>query len=144
MYTVPNQNVITIHRSSLNNNFLSISNQNWQSFIREEKDYTALALYLYFASNANGFCLAISPQAVENAIGMPRSTYYKVFNRLVEKGYVIPRSTHRFDFYEFPQKQGNLSGNLVCFPQEQKSLQKDIEIDKIDITDKKKCVAFEF
>ena len=53
-YTVPNQRVITIHRERATSDFLGIKNSNWQAAARELGAH-ALLLYLYFASNANGF-----------------------------------------------------------------------------------------
>ena len=60
-------------------------------------------LYLYLASNANGYVLALSPVAVRQAIGMARSTYHDQFHKLVDKGYLVPASGNTFEFYESPQ-----------------------------------------
>ena len=60
-------------------------------------------LYLYLASNADGYNIALSPVAVRQAIGMARSTYHDQFHRLVDKGYLIPASGNTFEFYEVPQ-----------------------------------------
>ena len=60
-------------------------------------------LYLYFASNANGYTLALSPTAIKNAIGMPSSTYHDHLSNLVKKGYLIPTGTNSFDFFEVPR-----------------------------------------
>lgn len=62
-------------------------------------------LYLYFASNANGFTLALSPAAIRQAVGMPPSTYRDQFVKLIDKGYLIQRGeSNTFDFYETPQR----------------------------------------
>ena len=63
----------------------------------------SLMLYLYLASNADGYCLALSPVAVRQAIGMARSTYHDQFHRLVDKGYLVPSKGNTFEFYEVPQ-----------------------------------------
>ena len=60
-------------------------------------------LYLYLASNADGYNIALSPVAVRQAIGMARSTYHDQFHRLVDKGYLIPANGNTFEFYEVPQ-----------------------------------------
>lgn len=112
METVPNQNIIIIHRQYPKKDFLQIKNENWQNMIKECKDYYALALYLYFASNADNFKLAISPAAIENAIGMARSTYYKKFALLVEHGYIIEKGENSYEFYEVPQQRNIVSGSL--------------------------------
>ena len=60
-------------------------------------------LYLYFASNANGYALALSPAAIRQAIGMARSTYQDQLLKLIDKGYLIPTGANSFDFYEVPK-----------------------------------------
>ena len=62
-------------------------------------------LYLYLASNADGFMLALSPAAIRQAVGMPPSTYRDQFVKLIDKGYLIQRGeSNTFDFYETPQR----------------------------------------
>ena len=53
--TVPNQRLIAIHRERAATDFLGIKNSHWQAAARDLGAH-ALMLYLYFASNANGFC----------------------------------------------------------------------------------------
>ena len=102
VYSFPNQRVINIHRESTKTNFLGIKNENWQAAARDLGAH-ALMLYLYLASNANGYVLALSPVAVRQAIGMARSTYHDQFHKLVDKGYLVPASGNTFEFYESPQ-----------------------------------------
>lgn len=65
----------------------------------------ALMLYLYFASNANGFTLALSPAAIRQAVGMPQSTYRDQFTKLIDRGYLVRRGNgNAYDFYETPQR----------------------------------------
>lgn len=121
--SVPNQNFIVIHREYPKKDFLQIKNENWQNVLKQTKeDYPALALYLYLASNANNYRLELSPQAIENAIGMPRSTYYKKVKILKDNGYIIEKQGNVLEFYEVPQEQNNLKSGL---PQEQQNLSKE-------------------
>lgn len=101
-YTFPNQRSIIIHREPVDKNFLGISNENWQ-LAAQDLGAHALMLYLYLASNANGYTLALSPADITETIGMPRSTYHDQFRRLVSKGYLIPSHGNTFDFYEIPR-----------------------------------------
>ena len=102
--TVPNQRLIAIHRERAASDFLGIKNSNWQAAARDLGAH-ALMLYLYFASNANGFMLALSPAAIRQAVGMPPSTYRDQFVKLIDKGYLIQRGeSNTFDFYETPQR----------------------------------------
>lgn len=103
-YTVPNQRVVSIHRERAVSDFLGIKNNNWQSAARDLGAH-ALLLYLYFAANANNFQLALSPNAVRQAVGMPASTFRDQFLRLIDKGYLVQRErSNIYDFYETPQR----------------------------------------
>ncbi len=99
--TVPNQRIIKIHRERVSHDFLGIKNENWQAASRTLGAH-ALRLYLYLAANANNFELALSPAALEAAIGMPRSTYHDQFRKLVNYGYLVERKNNIYDFYETP------------------------------------------
>ena len=98
-YTVPNQRGVRVHRERPTSDFLGIKNENWQAAARDLGPY-ALALYLYFAANANGYQLAFSPTAVNEAIGMPASTARDQFKKLIAKGYLVPVNGNGFDFFE--------------------------------------------
>lgn len=100
--TFPNQRVVRIHREPVKTDFLGIKNENWQAASRDLGAH-GLRLYLYLASNANNYSLALSPAAARAAIGIPRSTYADQFAILVNKGYLVPGAGNTYDFYEVPQ-----------------------------------------
>lgn len=100
--TYPNQRVVRIHREPVKTDFLGIKNENWQAASRD-LGAIGLRLYLYLASNANNYTLALSPAAARSAIGIPRSTYADQFAVLVDKGYLVPGAGNTYDFYEVPQ-----------------------------------------
>ena len=109
--TVPNQRLIAIHRERAASDFLGIKNSNWQAAARDLGAH-ALMLYLYFASNANGFMLALSPAAIRQAVGMPSSTYRDQFIKLIDKGYLVQRGeSNTYDFYETPQRATHTTPN---------------------------------
>jgi len=102
--TVPNQRLVAIHRERAASDFLGIKNSSWQAAARD-LGAQALMLYLYFASNANGFMLALSPAAIERTVGMPPSTYRDQFKKLINRGYLVQRGdSNTYDFYETPQR----------------------------------------
>lgn len=87
MTIYPNQKVITIHKDECNSDFLQINNLNWQiacSYLT----YTAFKLYLYLASNKNGYMFALSYEAINNAIPMSRKSYDKAIGELKVCGYL--------------------------------------------------------
>ena len=72
--TYPNQRIVCVHREPAKADFLGIKNANWQAAARDLRPF-AFLLYLYLASNANNYTLALSPVAIQEAIGMARNTY---------------------------------------------------------------------
>ena len=100
--TYPNQRVIKINRESAKSDFLGIKNENWQAAARDLGAH-ALMLYLYLSANADGYNLALSPAAVRQATGMPRSTYQDQFTKLMDKGYIVQGSGNGYNFFETPQ-----------------------------------------
>ena len=82
--TFPNQRMVRVHRERAASDFLGIKNENWQAASRDLGAH-ALQLYLYLASNANNYTVALSPVTVRQAIGMARSTYHDQFHKLVDR-----------------------------------------------------------
>ena len=103
--TYPHQKRVCIHREIAKTDFLGIKNENWQAAARDLRPH-ALVLYLYLASNANNYTLALSPAAVHEAIGMARSTYNDQIQNLISKGYLVLSHGNTYDFYEVPQPRG--------------------------------------
>ena len=100
--TFPNQRMVKVHRERAKSDFLGIKNENWQAASRDLGAH-ALQLYLYLASNADNYTLALSPAAIRQTIGMARSTYHDQFEKLVLKRYLVPSHGNSFEFYEVPQ-----------------------------------------
>lgn len=100
--TYPNQRMVCVHREPAKADFLGIKNANWQAAARDLRPF-AFLLYLYLASNANNYTLALSPVAIQEAIGMARNTYRDQLKVLISKGYLVQRDGNTFDFYEVPQ-----------------------------------------
>ena len=113
-YSFPNQRIVQIHRSKELTDFLGIQNETWKAACRDLKNAYAVVLYLYFASNKDGFNKALSPKAIKNEIGMPPSTYHDQFHYLCEKGYLVDRGNNRFDFYETPQKKNEEAASQIA------------------------------
>ena len=116
--TVPNQRVVQIHREPAKNNFLGIKNENWQAAARDLGAHACL-LYMYLAANADNYKLAFSPEAIRQAIGMPRSTCSDQFKKLIDRGYLVLRSGNFYDFYEVPLPMTATQSNNFRSPNEQ-------------------------
>ena len=140
--TYPNQKIIKINREVAKSDFLGIKNENWMAASRDLGAH-ALRLYLYLASNADGFNLALSQRAAEEAIGIPRSTYYDQFRILENKGYLKHIRGNTYEFFEKPvprdRTSPNVSSEMIDFttdgqsvPTDKKAiLAEDIEINNI-------------
>ena len=105
--TVPNQKIVHINRDMPyqgEGNFMLIKKSNFAEAYKD-LNATALVLWVYLASNKDGFDLALSPQAVFQAIGMPTSTCRDQIGHLIAKGYLTQRSdgSNIYDFNEKPR-----------------------------------------
>ena len=114
--TVPNQKAIQIHREPLGGNFLGVNNENWK-YAARVLGAQAFLLYIYFASNKQGFVLALSPQAIQKEIGMPPSTYRDQLKKLESLGFVEIGEGNKLHFYEDPRhgSRSNLENQRVPF-----------------------------
>ena len=107
--TYPNQRTVRVHRERVTTDFLGIKNENWKAAARDLSPH-ALKLYMYLASNADNYELALSQAAIREEIGMPRSTYHDQFHILVDKGYLVPVHGNTYDFFETPQPRLDKQG----------------------------------
>lgn len=108
MATVSNQNLIIIKKTFCKSDFLQISNKEWMQAAKICGDKgAAFKLYLYLAANEVGYKLALSKVAVENAVGIKQSNYYKCFKFLEEKGFLRQVGKCKYEFYTTPYEEDN-------------------------------------
>lgn len=102
--TVSNQRTAKIHREKPLSDFLQIKKDNLFDAYRL-LNATGLVAYLYFASNKDGFELAVSPAAIRNITGMPESTCRDQIKKLINMRFLVPKKegSNVYDFYERPQ-----------------------------------------
>lgn len=110
--TYPNQRVVTVHKASRGTSFLGVNNDVWMAACRD-LGYPATVLYLYLAANADNYQFALSPAAIQNALGMPRTTYRDQIRNLINKGYLVECGGNRYDFYEIPKNRTALCNGSV-------------------------------
>ncbi len=137
--TYPNQRTVKIHREAAKTDFLGIKNENWKAASRDLSAH-ALKLYMYLASNADNFELALSPAAILKDINMARSTYHDQFHILENKGYIKHIKGNTYEFFEKPQPSHDnttkdfsdgidfTADGLTIPPVENSILSQDIEI----------------
>lgn len=100
-YSVENQRFIKVNKASLDGNYLGINNRVWRAASRDLGG-TGLILYLYFASNMNGFKFAFSPANVIRETGIGKTSVYKYFDIMIKKGYLVPCNGNTYIFNEVP------------------------------------------
>ena len=61
-------------------------------------------LFDYMSSNADGFQLDLSPQAVEEITGMTKGKYREAIKSLQESGFLVWETGNRFSFYVKPKE----------------------------------------
>lgn len=104
MFTNPNQKVIQVHKSPCDkNNLYSLRNIQAECAAAKDLHYSTMILWLYLSQNQDNYKFAMSPMAIEEAMGLPRTTYPKCVKELEQKGYLIKRQGNYYDFYESPQ-----------------------------------------
>lgn len=87
MITYPNQKIVTVLKPQCEKDFLQIPNGTWQ-YAAKVLTYSAFKLFLYFASNKNGYSFALSYEDVNEAIPMNRKTYDKAVKELKDAGFL--------------------------------------------------------
>ena len=98
----PFQKNITVHRETVEKDFLCIKNENWKRANRDLTPY-GLQLYLYFASNKDGYNFNLSQEDAERDASIRRTTFHNYVNLMIEKGYLVKSKGNCYDFYEVPR-----------------------------------------
>ena len=97
MIVYPNQKIITVSKEECKDDFLQVNNVNWQ-IASSYLTYSAFKLYLYFASNKDGYTFALSYEAINELVPMSRKSYDKAIGELKTYGYLqhVEGSVWRF------------------------------------------------
>ena len=87
-----------------NGAFMQIGIEEWQEAFKLLKgNPSAFAMYLYLASNTNGYIKELSAVAFENAVGKSRTSYHRAIGLLTELGYIYEDSSSRLNFATKPK-----------------------------------------
>lgn len=103
MYTAPNQKIVKIHKHPYSYNYLTIGIDEWQEAFKSLKRIT-FGVYLYLASNADGYELALSRQDVMNNLDISKNAYIRAIKELEEKGYLVQKEALIWYFYTTPRE----------------------------------------
>lgn len=101
MITYANQKVIEIEKSECTKDFLQIGNEDWMTAARILNG-NAFKIYLYLASNKNGYSLALSPKSIEMSLDVPKKSYTRAIEELEENGYITFKTGNVYIFTTSP------------------------------------------
>ena len=149
MYSFPNQNFIQIHKQSYSRDFLQIGISEWQKACRVLTP-SAFKIYLYLASNADGFRMALSKQDIKDKLDISFSRFYESIALLRRMKYICCSGSNQFHFFLSPNPDFEKEHGIVDWEipkSEQSDLKSEEEFRKtgesvpktnieIDITDK--------
>jgi DNA-binding MarR family transcriptional regulator len=107
MNSYPNQYTITINKDVVkqqkgrNRVYLIIYRNNLTTAMKQLSG-TAFKVYIYLASNQDGFTLGYSPQDISNETGISKDSARKALKEFEEKGFLFADKSHtkNLNFYE--------------------------------------------
>lgn len=101
MKTYPNQKIITINKAKTDkqNTYATINKECLIKAVTELK-HNELKIYLYLASNQNGYQLALSSADVAEKTNASKRKIQEAINSLIEKGYLVETGANSYDFIE--------------------------------------------
>lgn len=102
-YTFPNQKVVIINKPNYENNYLSIGNDEWVDASKKLSP-NSFKLYLYLASNKDGYKMALSKQAVMNLLDISKDSYIRGVKDLIEHQYLVNIKGNNYNFFTTPIK----------------------------------------
>lgn len=108
--SVPNQKIIRIEKDKYQSRFLQIGDEQWKKAFQSMRP-TVFGLYLYLASNKDGYLLELSAAAVEREIGIKKTAYHTALKDLEEKGYLKKEQGNTYAFSPSPKFANANSAN---------------------------------
>ena len=108
--SVPNQKIIRIEKDKYQSRFLQIGDEQWKKAFQTMKP-TVFGMYLYLASNKDGYLLELSAAAVEREIGIKKTAYHTALKDLEEKGYLKKEQGNTYAFSPSPKFANANSAN---------------------------------
>ena len=100
--SVPNQKIIRIEKDKYQSRFLQIGDEQWKKAFQSMRP-TVFGLYLYLASNKDGYLLELSAATVEREIGIKKTAYHTALKDFEEKGYLKKEQGNTYAFSPSPK-----------------------------------------
>lgn len=100
-FVFSNQKVVHINKPTYDSRFLVVGIDEWMKASTILKPNT-FKLYLYLASNVDGFDLALSRQDVMDKLSISKDSYIRAVKELEKTGYLVCKQGFSYDFYTSP------------------------------------------
>ncbi len=111
MKVAPKQKIIRIHKEATNNeskdNYyakINLSAMKEAATTFSGRKASGFILWCYFAMNQNGYCFALSNEAVQLAMGMKKDAYDNAVELLKNNGNLVQVCGNQWAFYEVPKE----------------------------------------
>lgn len=102
--SVPNQRYITTHKARARPREFTQINLTANLAALKKLSYKTYKLYMYLCYNADGYAFHLYKAPIKEAL--PRNSYYRAFEELVEQGYLVrDGDSNHYDFYEDPTQK---------------------------------------
>lgn len=122
MVSYPNQKSVVVHRNMPNKtkttgrNYMIVYTDIIENASKNLKKPSSFKLFMYLVSNQDNYYSNLSTQDFSNTYGISLDSAKDAVNDLIEKGYLVLREKHLYDFYEYPQ-----TSNIDFVPEEAKT-----------------------
>ena len=105
MASYPNQKKVKSTKSGLDkiHPYTMINIEALKILLNSNLSDRAIKLWLYFASNQDGYEFELSPAYIQKEWGFSDSTYKRAKSDLIAANYLIQTKDGSWEFYDFPQ-----------------------------------------
>lgn len=111
MTSYPNQKKIIIEEKNApqkgDNNYFSIKKEVCEQAIAN-LNRSSIALFFYLYANKEGYEIYLSPKEFCDKYGISQTQYYEAVKKLIEKKYLVEKSTNIYEFHSIPKKSISL------------------------------------
>ena len=114
--TEPNQKVIRVNKTKVNKGktYTIIDNEVLFNAM-QELTFNEFKLFMYIASNQDGYEFALSTKHVAEVTGGDQRELQKKVNSLIEKGYLVCEGGNKYTFYEGKQHSNICGKTTECY-----------------------------
>jgi len=109
------QTTVRTQEKGSKDHLLSIRSQEGERIAMKVLTPTALKIYLYATSNANGYHFLLCSKDITEKLGISRRTYTSALADLIDNGFLIKRTdgSEIWDFYDNPPISDSIKVNVV-------------------------------